>query len=134
MSTHIAQTFGTGPDQKRGYCGHPEIELALMKLYRLTGDQKHLDLAAYFINERGQQPPHYFDVEKAERERRGLFEQRYTTPTTNTASRTSRCASRTRSSATRCAPCTSTPRMADLAFETRRSGAEGGAARRCGTT
>ena len=76
----IARTFGPGAEQKHGYCGHPEIELALMKLYRLTGDRKHLDLAAYFINERGQQPPHFFDVEKAERERRGLPEQRYIYP------------------------------------------------------
>ena len=76
----IGRTFGPGPDQRHGYCGHPEIELALMKLYRLTGNKKHLDLAAYFINERGQHPPHYFDVEKAERERRGLFEQRYVYP------------------------------------------------------
>ena len=77
---HIRQTFGTGPGQKRGYCGHPEIELALMKLYRLTGEKKHLDLAAYFINERGRQPPHYFDVEKAEREKRGIDFQRYNYP------------------------------------------------------
>ena len=76
----IAKTFGTGPGQKRGYCGHPEIELALIKLYHLTGEKKHLDLAAYFINERGNQPPHYYDSEKAEREQRGLFEQRYPYP------------------------------------------------------
>ena len=60
---HIARTFGTGAGQKRGYCGHQEIELALMKLYHATGDRKHLDLAAYFIDERGKAPPHYFDVE-----------------------------------------------------------------------
>lgn len=60
---HIRQTFGTGPGQKRGYCGHQEIELALIKLYRLTGEKKHLDLATYFINERGHEPPHYYDVE-----------------------------------------------------------------------
>lgn len=77
---HIRQTFGPEADQKHGYCGHPEIELALMKLYRLTGEKKHLDLAAYFINERGHQPPHYFDVEKAERERRGMETQRYKYP------------------------------------------------------
>ena len=77
---HIRKTFGRDAGQKRGYCGHPEIELALMKLYRLTGDRKHLDLAAYFINERGQQPPHYYDVEKAERERRGIPEQRFVYP------------------------------------------------------
>ena len=43
---HIAATFGTGPGQKRGYPGHQEIELALYKLYRLTGDRRRLDLAA----------------------------------------------------------------------------------------
>ena len=51
------------PGQKRGYPGHQEIEIALIKLYRLTGDRKHLDLATYFINERGHQPPHYFAEE-----------------------------------------------------------------------
>ena len=60
---HIAATFGTGPGQRRGYCGHQEIELALIKLHHATGERKYLDLAAYFIDERGSQNPHYFDVE-----------------------------------------------------------------------
>jgi DUF1680 family protein len=60
---HIAATFGPGPGQKRGYPGHQEIELALIKLYRLIGDRRRLDLAAYFIDERGRQPPHYFTEE-----------------------------------------------------------------------
>jgi DUF1680 family protein len=60
---HIAATFGTGPDQRRGYCGHQEIELALIKLYHATGERKHLELARYFIDERGNTPPHYFDLE-----------------------------------------------------------------------
>ena len=60
---HIATVFGPAPGQKRGYPGHQEIELALYKLYRLSGDKRRLDLAAYFINERGRQPPHYFTVE-----------------------------------------------------------------------
>ena len=59
---HIAATFGRGPGQKRGYPGHQELELALVKLYRLTGDRRRLDLAAYFIDERGRQP-HYFTAE-----------------------------------------------------------------------
>ena len=75
---HIRQTFGTGPGQRRGYCGHQEIEIALIKLYRLTGEKKHLDLATYFINERGHQPPHYFDVEREGREAKGWEWQRYT--------------------------------------------------------
>jgi DUF1680 family protein len=59
---HIAGMFGRGRGQRRGYCGHQEIELALIKLYRLTGDRRRLDLAAYFIDERGREP-HYFTEE-----------------------------------------------------------------------
>lgn len=60
--SHIASVFGRGPGQKRGYPGHQEIELALIKLYRLTGDRRRLELARYFIDERGAQP-HYFTEE-----------------------------------------------------------------------
>ena len=63
---HIAVVFGPGPGQKRGYCGHQEIELALVKLYHATGLRKYLDLASYFINERGARP-HYFDLEREAR-------------------------------------------------------------------
>jgi DUF1680 family protein len=63
---HIAATFGRGPNQRRGYCGHQEIELALIKLFHATGEQKYLDLASYFIDERGA-IPHYFDVEAVAR-------------------------------------------------------------------
>ena len=65
---HIYATFGTGRGQHRGYDGHEEIELALMKLYYLTRERKHLEFATYMINERGQQSPHYFDVEREARE------------------------------------------------------------------
>jgi DUF1680 family protein len=58
---HIAAMFGPAEGQKHGYPGHPEMELALMRLYRLTGNRRHLDLAAYFVDERGKQP-HYFDT------------------------------------------------------------------------
>ena len=37
-----------------GVPGHPEIELALMKLYRITGDKKALELCSHFLNKRGQ--------------------------------------------------------------------------------
>ena len=60
---HIGDTFGMGDNQKPGYPGHQEIELALIKLYGVTKDKKHLDLATYFINQRGSQP-HYFDIER----------------------------------------------------------------------
>jgi len=60
---YIATIFGTKPGQKRGYCGHEEIELALVKLFKATGRDKYLKLAKYFVDERGRRHPHYFDVE-----------------------------------------------------------------------
>jgi len=47
----IAATFGK--NRKRGYPGHPEIELALIRLFNVTGKESYLELASYFINERG---------------------------------------------------------------------------------
>ncbi len=61
-SDHIASVFGKGPGQKPGYCGHEEIELALVKLHSATGEERYLELARYFIDERGNQP-YYFDLE-----------------------------------------------------------------------
>lgn len=59
---HIAKLFGPGPEQICGYDGHEEIELALVKLARVTGRRDYLDLAKFFIDERGQDP-HFFDIE-----------------------------------------------------------------------
>ncbi len=67
---HIAGVFGRNPGQKRGYCGHEEIEMALLKLYGLTGNKKHLELAGYFIDERGRKP-YYFSVEREARGEKG---------------------------------------------------------------
>lgn len=47
----IVDTFGL--DKKRGAPGHPEIEMALVELYRETKNQKYLNLAKYFLEERG---------------------------------------------------------------------------------
>jgi DUF1680 family protein len=59
---YIDTVFGPRPEQKRGYCGHEEIELALVRLYHATGERRYLELARYFVEERGRQP-HYFDAE-----------------------------------------------------------------------
>jgi DUF1680 family protein len=67
---HIADTFGPEPGKKRSYPGHPEIELALVRLYHETGNRRYLDLASFFINERGRHGPdypHYYDIEARER-------------------------------------------------------------------
>ncbi len=62
----IASLFGPGPEQKHGFPGHPEIELALVRMYGVLRDPLLLELAAYFVNERGTRPS-FFDQEAAER-------------------------------------------------------------------
>ncbi len=47
----LVRTFG--PGKRHGFPGHQEIEIGLGKLYRVTGDRKYLDLARFFLDERG---------------------------------------------------------------------------------
>ncbi len=49
----VVRTFGPEPAKRQGFPGHQEIELALVKLYRLTGQTAYLDLAKYFLDQRG---------------------------------------------------------------------------------
>jgi DUF1680 family protein len=42
-----------GPGRRHGAPGHQEIEIGLVKIYRLTGKKKYLDLARFFLDERG---------------------------------------------------------------------------------
>jgi uncharacterized protein len=55
----IAQRFADylhslfGPGRKVATPGHPEIEMALVELHRETGERRHLDLAAFFLEHRG---------------------------------------------------------------------------------
>ncbi|MBB2684134.1 glycoside hydrolase family 127 protein [Rhizobium sophoriradicis] len=59
---YMIKVFGHGQGQIPGYCGHEEIELALVKLARVTGEKKYLDLSKFFIDERGTEP-HFFTAE-----------------------------------------------------------------------
>lgn len=48
---HINGVFG--PGKQAGCCGHEEIELALVKLYQVTGERRYLDLANRMLDVRG---------------------------------------------------------------------------------
>jgi len=48
---HIYDVFG--PGKRVGMCGHQEIELALVKLFRVTGDRRYLELSQLFLDRRG---------------------------------------------------------------------------------
>lgn len=67
----VCGIFGTGENQIPGYPGHEIIELALVKLYRLTGDKKYLRLAVFFIDRRGQEPLYF--REETERYNRDFY-------------------------------------------------------------
>jgi hypothetical protein len=45
-----------GPGKRDGLSGHEGIELAWVRLYRATGDERYLRLAEFYLNERGQKP------------------------------------------------------------------------------
>lgn len=62
--SHIQKRFGCEEGKLRGYPGHEELELALVKLYEETGDEEHLKLAKFFIDERGQKPSFFDDEAK----------------------------------------------------------------------
>ncbi|WP_344511102.1 glycoside hydrolase family 127 protein [Dactylosporangium maewongense] len=57
VADHVCATFGD-----EGLCGHPEIETALVELFRVTGEQRYLDQAARFVERRGHRslPEHEF--------------------------------------------------------------------------
>lgn len=51
LADHVDATFGDG--KRMGYCGHPEIELALIKLADAAGDERYAKLARFFVMNRG---------------------------------------------------------------------------------
>ena len=62
IADNVCKRFGTEYEDKvRGYPGHQEIELALLRLYRTTGNQQYLNTAKYFLDERGKSPNFLID-------------------------------------------------------------------------
>jgi len=62
MTDHIYKHFIT--EGAEGYPGHPEVELALMRMYHATGEEKYKELAAHFVNVRGVDSDYYKKEEK----------------------------------------------------------------------
>ena len=89
---YMIKIFGHGEGQISGYCGHEEVELALVKLARVTGEKKYLELSKYFIDERGTEP-HFFTAEAS---RDGRDSPSTTRRPMNMRRRTSRCATQTK--------------------------------------
>lgn len=75
---HIESIFG--PGKKEEACGHPEIEMALVELSRLTRQEHYLHLAQFFVDQRGKKKmrgvgangPEYHQDHVAVREAEGV--------------------------------------------------------------
>jgi len=83
FADHIDGIFG--PGKRYDVPGHEEIELALVKLYRATGERRYLELSRFFLDERGHahglerkpfdpktmtaEPPNFEDLPAAEQRR-----------------------------------------------------------------
>jgi uncharacterized protein len=66
LADYLDRTFGPEEQGKRVYAdGHEEVEMALVELYRATGERRYLDLARFFVDVRGhgllRHPRVYFD-------------------------------------------------------------------------
>ncbi len=60
----IDDYFGADEDKCKGYPGHEIAEMALVRLYEVTKDEKYLNLSRFFLDERGKQPYYFSEVEK----------------------------------------------------------------------
>jgi DUF1680 family protein len=71
FADYVYSRFGKEEGKIHGYPGHEIAEMALVRLYEVSGDEKYLELSRYFIDERGTRP-YYFDKEHpGEEEKRG---------------------------------------------------------------
>lgn len=68
FADYCADYFGPEEGQCKGYPGHEIAEMALVRLYEVTGEKKYLKLSKFFLEERGTKP-YYFDLEEEERAR-----------------------------------------------------------------
>ncbi len=62
----IFSQFGYEEGKCKGYPGHEIAEMALARLYEVTGEKKYLELGRFFLDMRGTKP-YYFDLEEKER-------------------------------------------------------------------
>lgn len=63
---YVADYFGPEEGKCKGYPGHEIAEMALVRLYEVTGEEKYLRLSRFFLEQRGQQP-YYFEEEERRR-------------------------------------------------------------------
>lgn len=64
FADYINDYFGPEENKCKGYPGHEIAEMALVRLYEVTQDEKYLNLSRFFLDERGKQPYYFSETEK----------------------------------------------------------------------
>ncbi|MBR6667012.1 MAG: glycoside hydrolase family 127 protein [Clostridia bacterium] len=67
----IEARFGPEEGKCKGYPGHEIAEMALVRLYEVTGEEKYLRLSKFFVDQRGQKPSYFSLEDKARAEKEG---------------------------------------------------------------
>lgn len=80
FADYIADRFGPEEGKCKGYPGHEIAEMALVRLYEVTGEEKYLRLSKFFVDQRGQEPNYFIGEERIRAEREG---RKWTHPSTN---------------------------------------------------
>lgn len=67
----VCSVFGPAPEQKKVAPGHEVVEMGLVKLYRITGNEKYLQTAKFFVEQRG----HYsgYDPKSRDEWKNGMY-------------------------------------------------------------
>ena len=71
FADYIADRFGPEEGKCKGYPGHEIAEMALVRLYEVTGEEKYLALGKFFVDQRGQAPFYFALEDKARAEKEG---------------------------------------------------------------
>ena len=74
FADYIDAHFGPEEGKCKGYPGHEIAEMALVRLYEVTGEKRYLELSRFFIEERGRQP-YYFETETHPDETNEIYHQ-----------------------------------------------------------
>ena len=71
FADYIEARFGPEEGKCKGYPGHEIAEMALVRLYEVTGEEKYLKLSKFFVDQRGQKPFYFAMEDKARTEKAG---------------------------------------------------------------
>ena len=71
FADYIDERFGPEEGKCKGYPGHEIAEMALVRLYEVTGEEKYLRLSKFFVDQRGTAPFYFALEEKARAEKEG---------------------------------------------------------------